>query len=79
MDEENQDSDDEDDADYTPASMSNPFAKLSKNKPEEKKPARQAAARASNKIFTLSEMNKDSDEEGEEKGQAFYAGGSEHR
>lgn len=81
--EEEDDDDDEDDEDYSPSKHSNPFARLAgssktNNPKEDKKPKRSSAATASKKIFTLSEMNNEnSDEEGEEKGQAFYAGGSE--
>jgi len=60
--------DDSDDEDYTPTVKP---TIMSKSTPD-KKPTRKAG-----NIFTLNEMNNDEDEDNDERGQAFYAGGSE--
>jgi hypothetical protein len=80
----NDDDDDEDDEDFNVNQMSGfnafssgPSIVGAKSVPAEKK----GANKKSGNIFTLSEMNKDdgNDAEDDEKGQAFYAGGSQTR
>ncbi len=63
--------DDSDDEDY------NPFERLTTvNQKKPSEPSRKQPARKAGNIFSLNDMHNDEEESGEDKGQAFYAGGS---
>ena len=65
---------DDDDDDYSPFNRNNnPFAGLSR--PQQNKPKTRSSDRP--RIATLRDQASDEEDEGRERGQAFYAGGSE--